>query len=249
MPSASSSAIRRTPLVGHGRGGFEPPPNDNRGDGGKSGGGPPDYSQRLRRARMGLLFATAPIFMLFLTFTAALIIRHGSVTFDQRTNAYIRDWTRVSLPTALLLLNTLILLAGSLTIEIARRRNAGDVRLSPVRSIPGISIGKERAFPWVAATAVLGIAFLCGQAMAWRYLLSRGFYLSSGASSSFVYLLTATHAVHLAGGIGVLLYALIIYFLHRPVESRHIVVDVTAWYWHFMFFLWIYIFALLELVR
>ena len=33
---------------------------------------------------------------------------------------------------------------------------------------------------------------------------------------------------------------------NRPLASRRIVVDVTAWYWHFMALLWIYILALLE---
>jgi cytochrome c oxidase subunit 3 len=64
-----------------------------------------------------------------------------------------------------------------------------------------------------------------------------------------VYLLTGTHAVHLAGGLLVLLYATATGFLHRSVEGRRIVVDVTAWYWHFMAFVWIYVFALLEFVR
>jgi cytochrome c oxidase subunit 3 len=211
--------------------------------------GSPDYGQRLRRARLGLLFAMAPILMLFLTLTAALIIRYGSSTFNQRRNVYARDWLKVSLPTGLLAINTVILLAGSLTIEIARRRIAGDVALSPVRSIPGVSIGRERGFLWLSVTALLGMAFLCGQGIAWRELLARGFYLSSSASSSFVYLLTATHAVHLVGGLLVLLYAVTTYFLHRPVEARHIVVDVAAWYWHFMFLLWIGIFGLLEFAR
>jgi heme/copper-type cytochrome/quinol oxidase subunit 3 len=37
--------------------------------------------------------------------------------------------------------------------------------------------------------------------------------------------------------------------LHKPIESRRIVIDVTAWYWHFMALLWIYVFALLEFAR
>ncbi len=66
---------------------------------------------------------------------------------------------------------------------------------------------KATAFPWLGATVVLGGGFLTGQWMAWRELADRGFYLATSPSSSFVYLLTATHAVHLAGGILVLLYA------------------------------------------
>jgi cytochrome c oxidase subunit 3 len=62
-------------------------------------------------------------------------------------------------------------------------------------------------------------------------------------------LLTAAHAVHLAGGIIALIWASVTSLLHRPVESRRIVVDVTGWYWHFMAVLWIYVFALLGLAR
>ena len=96
---------------------------------------------------------------------------------------------------------------------------------------------------------MLGGGFLTGQWIAWRLLAERGFYLASSASSSFVYLLTATHAIHLAGGMLVLLYAATVSLLHQPVGARRIVVDVTAWYWHFMFLLWVYIFALLWFVR
>ena len=61
-------------------------------------------------------------------------------------------------------------------------------------------------------------------------------------------LLTAAHAVHLGMGLLVLLYAQTITLLDKPLERCHIVVDVTAWYWHFMALLWGYIFVLLELV-
>lgn len=247
MPPAGPVISEKLPVTSGG-GGFHPPTYDEGGDD-QGSGGSPDYGRRLRRARMGLVIALAPILMLFLTITVAYILRHGSLSFDERTNSYVRDWIHVNLPTRLLLINTILLFASSITIEMARRRIAGDVALSPVRSIPGILIGRERGFPWLAITALLGIAFLCGQGMAWRVFFLRGFYLSSNASSSFVYLLTAAHAIHLAGGVVVLLYALTVYFLHQPVESRHIVVDVTAWYWHFMLFLWIYIFALLEFLR
>jgi cytochrome c oxidase subunit 3 len=61
-----------------------------------------------------------------------------------------------------------------------------------------------------------------------------------------VYLLTAAHGIHLVLGLTALFYALAISFSHQPLESRHIVIDVTSWYWHFMTLLWLYIFALLR---
>jgi cytochrome c oxidase subunit 3 len=85
--------------------------------------------------------------------------------------------------------------------------------------------------------------------MAWVELGARGFFLATSASSSFVYLLTGMHAIHLAGGVIALLCAGITALRHKPVEARRIVVDITAWYWHFMAVLWIYIFALLEFAR
>jgi heme/copper-type cytochrome/quinol oxidase subunit 3 len=55
--------------------------------------------------------------------------------------------------------------------------------------------------------------------------------------------------VHLGGGIVALFWAAMTSVLNRPIEGRRIVVDVTAWYWHFMTVLWIYVFALMGFVR
>jgi cytochrome c oxidase subunit 3 len=155
----------------------------------------------------------------------------------------------VQLPWVLLFINTAILLVSSLTMEGARRQIARSAALAPVRSIPGVSLGEERNFPWLGVTVVLGLGFLVGQWMAWGELKSRGFLVSTNPDSSFVYLLTAAHAVHLAGGIIALLWAGITSLLHKPIEGRRIVVDVGAWYWHFMAVLWIYVFALLAFAR
>ncbi|MGA8153075.1 MAG: cytochrome c oxidase subunit 3 [Terriglobales bacterium] len=229
--------------------GGAPPPVYRGGDDGGRGDGYPDYGQRLRRARLGLAVALAPIFMFFVSIVSAYIVRQGLPTFDDRTSTYIRDWIPVQLPLALLLMNTGLLAASSLTAELARRQITRQAALAPVRSIPGVSLGRESGFPWLAVTALLGTGFLTGQWLAWRELADRGFYVATSASSSFVYLLTAAHGVHLAGGVLVLLYAVTVSLLHKPVEARRIVVDVTAWYWHFMFLLWVGIFSLLWFMR
>jgi cytochrome c oxidase subunit 3 len=187
--------------------------------------------------------------MLFVSFTSAYIVRQGLPTLDERTNTYVRDWLSVSLPVTLLIVNTILLLVSSITMELARRQITRQAALAPVKSIPGVSVGKEHSFPWLNITVLLGFAFLVGQWLAWRELGDRGFYLATSPSSSFFYLLTGSHAVHLAGGIIALMVAAITSVLHRPVEARRIVVDVTAWYWHFMAVLWIYIFALLWFAR
>lgn len=248
MANFTATVPIKLPETGRGGGGSHPPVCGGGGEGGR-GDNYPDYGQRLRRARLGLAIALAPIFMFFISITSAYIVRQGLPTFDDKTNSYVRDWIPVELPLALLLMNTALLAASSVSAEFARRQITRQAALAPVSSIPGVSLGNERRFPWLYVTVVLGTGFLLGQWLAWQELAARGFYLATSASSSFVYLLTAAHGVHLLGGVLVLGYAAIISLVHKPVEARRIVVDVTAWYWHFMFLLWVGIFALLWFVR
>lgn len=212
-------------------------------------GGVPDYSGRLRRARLGMICAIATVSMIFVSLTSAYVVRRGLPSFDDSSRTYFRDWGSVQLPWLLLGINTALLLISSLTMEGARRDIARKTALAQVKSIPGISLGEERSFPWLGATILLGLGFLVGQWLAWGELQARGFMVSTNPNSSFVYLLTAAHAVHLAGGIIALMWAGATSLLHRPVEGRRIVIDVAAWYWHFMAALWIYVFALLAFVK
>jgi cytochrome c oxidase subunit 3 len=224
-------------------------PNGGGDDSGSPDSGLPNYGIRLRRARLGLICAIVTVSMVFVSLTSAYVVRRGLPTFDDLTRTYLRDWGTVQLPWVLLFINTAILLISSLTMEGARRNIARRAALAPVQSIPGVSLGEERTFPWLGVTVVLGFGFLVGQWMAWGELKARGFLVSTNPDSSFVYLLTAAHAVHLAGGIVALLWAGVTSLQHRPIEGRRIVVDVTAWYWHFMAVLWIYVFALLAFAR
>lgn len=230
-------------------GGREPPaPPVGGGDDGRGNEGP-NYGARLRRARLGLICGIATVCMVFISLTSAYVVRQGLPTFDAISNSYVRDWGRVDLPWLLLAINTAVLLVSSVTMELARRNAARDAALAPVKSIPGVSLGSEDSFPWLGITIVLGIAFLAGQWLAWGELHARGFYVNTNPNSSFVFLLTIAHAVHLCGGVIALLWAGSASLLRKPVEARRIAVDITAWYWHFMGVLWIYVFGLLGFAR
>jgi len=233
----------------HGGGGVHPPAHGGGGDNGP-GDGSFDYGRRLHRARLGLLLALTSICMLFVTMTVVfMLIRHGAVVVDARSGNYIRQWVPVELPVRLLLLNTFVLLASSITIELARRSLAREMVLEPVRSIAGITLDREHGIPWLAITIAFGLIFLLGQWAAWRALQDRGFHMSTSIPSPFFYILTGAHAIHLSGGLMVLLYAGGISRLHRNIEQRRIVIEIATWYWHFMGALWVYVFALLEFGR
>jgi cytochrome c oxidase subunit 3 len=71
-------------------------------------------------------------------------------------------------------------------------------------------------------------------------LRSEGLYLDTNPNSSFFYVLTAVHAIHVIGGLGGLLR--VMYLLCAPVPIlRKSTMDATSYYWHFMGMLWIYL--------
>ena len=222
----------RRPQLGGGGGA---PPRAGEGGGGE---GRSDFGGRLRRCRIGMAVALAPVAMLFVAFTSAYIVRQGLG----------EDWRSMELP-QILWINTAILLLSSLTLELARRSLSQQAALDEVPIVPGVAPVRAPAAPWLPITLVLGLGFLAGQWMAWSQLARQGIFISSNPSSSFFYLLTGAHAVHLAGGVLALLYAAATAVLARAWERRRMVVDVTSWYWHFMGLLWLYIFALLQLTK
>ena len=75
---------------------------------------------------------------------------------------------------------------------------------------------------------------------AWRALVRVGAYLSQNPHSSFFYLFTGLHALHLVGG----LVALgVVTLRHTP---RRELVDVVGYYWHFLGALWLALFGVLH---
>src|SRR5262249_50580921 len=142
-------------------GGGVPPSYGGGGDGNQGGtNDSSDYRERLRRARLGLIVGLTAVVMMFVGFTSALLFRKGLPSLDPLTNTYTHDWVPINLPWALLAVNTAVLLASSVTMELARRDIGRQVALAPVKSIPGVSLGDEMRFPWLGSTVVLGLGFL-----------------------------------------------------------------------------------------
>jgi cytochrome c oxidase subunit 3 len=173
----------------------------------------------------GIWVGISAITMTFAAFTSSMVVRHGSAP----------DWRHFSVP-SILYLNSLVLIASSVTLQIARRRF--------------IAINNEFAdsAPVLRAlygTLFLGCLFVCGQYAAWSQLRSEGIYLATNPSSSFFYLFTVLHALHVIGGLLGLVY--VISKLHRHVLAKR-TLDAASQYWHFMDALWLYLLVLL-LVR
>jgi len=246
MATIVTPVVVEEPEIGGGGPTIVPPPRGDWGD-----GRPDDHRDRLRRYRIGMFFALAAVVMLFVSFTSAYIVRQGIGTWSDASVRYVTDWKPISLP-PVLWVNTLLLLASSFTLAMARRGLARKLKFSPQRGAAAQApalISDQRSVPWLGLTVVLGAGFLVGQLLAWVQMRHEGIFVATNPSSSFFYVLTGTHGLHLLGGVVALAYAGLTSLLRKPLVTRFLVVDVTAMYWHFMDFLWIYIFALLHFVR
>lgn len=184
----------------------------------------PRSSASESRYRLGMWVALAAILMMFTSLTSAYIVRAASSN----------DWRPIPMP-RILLLSTAFIVIGSVSIEIARRKLK--------------SAHKDSYQRWLLLTTALGVGFLGSQLLAWRQLVRQGIYVASNPHSSFFYLLTATHGVHLLGGLLALSYLLV-----RTTKQQGNVqaqsgpqaaAGAVTLYWHFMDALWIYLFLLL----
>jgi cytochrome c oxidase subunit 3 len=197
---------------GNGAGGFPPGHGESGGRSFSSGAVPQ------RTYVTGMLIALGGILMFFAALVSALVVRKGLSAIA---------WQTVEVP-RILWLNTLILLASSATL---------------VRSRRDFLAQDEAGFRhWWGVTTILGVFFLAGQILAWRQLVAAGVYLATNASSSFFYVFTAAHGLHLLGGIAAML---VVAFRRGRHLVRGTAVEVVSIYWHFLDALWLCLFVFL----
>jgi cytochrome c oxidase subunit 3 len=216
IPEPPKLELDRLPSQGSGNGGWRnlvPADGDPRRV--KDSSPPP--------ASTGIWVGLASITMTFAAFTSALVVRQGGAS----------DWRHIILP-PVLYLNTLLIIASSVTLEIARRRIA--------TFMGGVKDRSANPARWLYVTLFLGLLFVAGQTSAWLQLKAQGFGIATNVSYSFFYVLTVAHALHLLGGLGGLVR--VIGKLNHSVLKRS-TLDATSRYWHFMGVLWVYLLFLL----
>ncbi|MFZ0959021.1 MAG: cytochrome c oxidase subunit 3 [Candidatus Sulfotelmatobacter sp.] len=179
-------------------------------------------------ASTGIWVGLSAITMTFAALTSALVVRQGSAP----------DWQHITLP-PILYLNTLVIIASSVALEIGRRRVAA--------FMGGRKEGAASPARWLYITLALGLLFVAGQTFAWLQLRAQGFGLATNVSYSFFYVLTVAHALHLLGGLGGMVRVIGKLHGHFPSGSvlRRSTLDATSRYWHFMGALWLYLLLLL----
>jgi cytochrome c oxidase subunit III len=170
-------------------------------------------------------------FALYLAFAASLM------SFAGLTSAYIvrkaaGNWLEFKLPSAFFI-STAIILLSSLTLHWAKISFAN---------------GKEKNYKLaLVLSLMLGFGFMASQYIGWQQLAAIGVDLKGNPAGSFVYALSIFHIIHVLGGIGAIILAVLHAFSlkYRVTPERKLRLDLTCQYWHFVDIVWIYLLVFL----
>ena len=184
-----------------------------------------NYSSRIHPQKFALWTAMASIMMMFGAFTSAYIVRQAA-----------GNWLEFPLP-SIFYVSTAIILLSSITLHL---------------SYHGFKTEKEQRYKsLLVITFILGISFIISQYIGWQSLFASGVDMKGNPAGSFLYVITGVHALHILGGIGALIVALIHAFSlnYKVTEKRKIRFELVVHYWHFVDLLWVYLLIFLLITR
>lgn len=181
---------------------------------------------RKKTAKPLLWIGIVSIVMFFSGWTSAVIVSKGG-------NG---NWLNIELPFAFTL-SSIIIILSSLTYHFGfisiKKDNKNALKLTSV------------------ATLILGFLFVVSQYYGWKELYSNGIVAtgsSSTSASSFIYLITVFHVLHLLAGIISLIVVAVKSYKEKYNSSNFLGVEVSLIYWHFLGVLWIYLFLFLKYI-
>jgi cytochrome c oxidase subunit III len=179
--------------------------------------------QTAKSYKLLLLFAMVSMTMMFAGLTSAFIVSKSRV-----------DWLKnFQLPTAFYA-STLVIIACSVTFHLAKKSIQKDDR--------------KATTTFLLATLVLGILFVVLQFMGFGQIVASGYYFTGPESSittTFLYIVTVMHLLHLAGGIISLLIIIYNHFKQKYNSTQTLGIELGAMYWHFLDLLWVLLFLFL----
>jgi cytochrome c oxidase subunit 3/cytochrome o ubiquinol oxidase subunit 3 len=140
-----------------------------------------------------------------------------------------------ALSLGLVLCTTAVLLSSSVTAHLAEK---------------ALRRGGQSGFiGWWAATIGLGVLFLLGTAYEWYGLISRHHLtISRNLFGTTYYTLVGLHALHVTGGVTIMLVVLGLALRRRVTAANRGTVDLVAWYWHFVDGIWVVVFTVVYLL-
>lgn len=173
--------------------------------------------KKIHPHKFTLWVAIASILMMFAGLTSAFIVKSNLV-----------GWRDIQMP-KIFWGSTFVILVSSLTIQMALR----SFRQREMKSYRML----------IGATFVLGIVFVLLQWLGFKELWEQQQITFKGVSGAgqFLYVIFGLHALHVVGGVVVLIVLFTKAFLGSTKTYSSVPVEVAATYWHFVDILWIYL--------
>lgn len=158
-----------------------------------------------------------------------------TMMFAGLTSAYVvsksrEDWVTFELPSAFFI-STLLIILSSITFFLAKKAIKKDNR--------------KQTTSLLLTTLILGLGFVYFQFQGFSQLIEAGLYFTgkqSNVSSSFLYVITISHLVHIFAGIVVVLRVLFQNIRAKYSANNYLGLELGAIFWHFVDALWIYLF-------
>ena len=186
-----------------------------------------ELRKKHRRARkMMLLFSLLSITMTFAGLTSAYIVSKARP-----------DWLKDFELPDYFIISTLIILASSITMWLAKK----NVKKKLV---------SKTSF-WIAITFLLSIFFFLSQFLGFQELINKGYYFTGAQSTvttSFLYLLALLHLVHVFAGV-IVLIVVFVNNKNKKYNDETLGFELAETFWHFLGFLWLYLFVFLYFFR
>ena len=176
-----------------------------------------------RSYKLLLLFGMGSMFMLFAVLTSAFVVSRSRI-----------DWMKnFQLPLAFYI-STIIIIGCIITFHLAKKAIKKD--------------NQKATTYFLLGTLALGISFVISQFIGFRQVVDNGYFFTGNASSittTFLYMVTIVHLAHLFGGLISLLIIIYNHFKQKYNSSQTLGIELGAMYWHFLDFLWVYLFLFL----
>jgi len=181
-----------------------------------------ERNQKMHPHKFTLWIAIGSITMMFAGFTSAYIVKSNQA-----------GWQPVQMP-KIFFLSTVLILTSSLTIYLAQT------------AMSNREMARYRML--LAATAVLGVAFVVTQFIGFSELWAQKITLKESIAGSFFYIITGVHALHVLAGVTALIVLLVRAYNAKMKFYSTSPVETAGLYWHFVDLLWIYLFVFFLLV-
>lgn len=176
-----------------------------------------------RSYKLILLFAMVSMTMMFAGLTSAFVVSKSRV-----------DWLKdFELPSAFYY-STIVIMGCSVAIHLAKKAIQKDK--------------KSATTTFLLVTLALGIVFVILQFVGFGQIVKNGYYFTGSESSittTFLYIVAVVHLIHLAGGLISLLIIIYNHFKQKYNSTQTLGIELGAMYWHFLDFLWVYLFVFL----